>query len=323
VLSLFVAKGARLAEWSAGAAVQSDNRGALEFSGPLTAFVQASADNSTLLRALMAEPGARPPAVERALSMAPAALYRDRGWMLYQADAYRPAYDDFVRAVEADPTDTRALDGLVRTSAPLRRVAETRALLTRVSAEPTRISAKLALSRLLASEGNYDQAVGIAFGVVTGDSGNVAALEQVASILSDVGDVERMKPIVARLRAVAPASEAAHYYSAALLFMENRIDLALTEARSVLALNATHARAHNLVGACLASVGQRDQARTAFLASLAADPRDPATYTNLATLELEAGNSARAAKYFAEALTLDPTNEAARRGFASIQSDEL
>ena len=323
VLSLFAAKGPRLAEWSAGAAVQSDNRGALEFSGPLTAFVQASADNSTLLRALMDEPGARPAAVQQALAMAPAALYRDRGWMLYQADAFRPAYDDFLRAVELEPNDTRALEGLVRTSAPLRRVADTKAFLMRMAANPTHAPAKLALSRLLAAEGNYDQAVSLAFSIVQADPSSVPALEQMASILSDVGDVERMEPIVARLRTVAPDSEAAHYYSAAMLFMKNRIDLALTEARRVLAVNATHAKAHNLVGACLASTGQRDQARTAFLASLSADPRDPATYTNLATLELEAGNPARAAKYFAEALTLDPTNEVARRGVASIQSDEL
>ena len=72
--------------------------------------------------------------------------------------------------------------------------------------------------------------------------------------------------------------------------MENRVDLALTEARRVLSRNPVHAKAHNLMGACLASLGQRDQARTAFRASLDADPKDPATYTNLATLEMQAGN---------------------------------
>jgi len=323
VLSLFVASGARLADWSAGAAVQSDNRGALEFSGPQSAFVQTTADNATLLRQLMAQPGGRPAAVEEALSKAAATLVRDRGWMLFQADAFRPAYADFIRAVEADPTDARALDGLVRTSAPLRRGADTQAFLSRIAADPTYLAAKLALSRLLASNGHYDQAAAIPFGIVQRDPSNVAALEQLASVLSDVGDVERMKPIVARLRTVAPASEAAHYYSAALLFMEGRIDLSIMEARRVLAVNPQSARAHNLVGACLASAGQRDDARRAFQASLAADPRDPATYTNLATLEVQAGNRVLAAKYFAEALTLDPTNDAALRGFAAIQSDEL
>ena len=100
--------------------------------------------------------------------------------------------------------------------------------------------------------------------------------------------------------------------------MENRLDLALNEARRVLAINPRHAKAHNLMGACLASLGQRDQARAAFQASLAADPRDPATYTNLATLELQAGNRDRATRYFAEALTIDPDVAAARQGLARI-----
>ena len=195
----------------------------------------------------------------------------------------------------------------------------TRARSSRVSpSDPTHLAAKLTLSRFLASQGQYDEAVRITLGVLQDDSGNVAALEQLASVLADLGDVERMRPVVARLRAAAPASEGAHYYSASLLFMENRTELALAEAQRVLAINPGHARAHNLVGACLASLGQRDRARVAFQASITANPKDPATYANLATLELEAGNRDRAARYFAEALTIDPTSETARRGLAGI-----
>ena len=82
----------------------------------------------------------------------------------------------------------------------------------------------------------------------------------------------------------------------------------------VIERNPAHAKAHNIAGACLATLGQRDQARAAFEASLAADPREAGTYTNLAMLELESGNPARAAEYFAEALTIDPDSEAARDG---------
>ncbi len=65
-------------------------------------------------------------------------------------------------------------------------------------------------------------------------------------------------------------------------------------------------------------MGNTDAARTAFEASLKADPRDPGTYTNLATLELQAGNRAQARKYFTEALTIDPSSQAARDGLNSI-----
>jgi Flp pilus assembly protein TadD len=319
VLSLFVAQGAALAEWAGDAPVQTDNHGALEFSGPQSIFGSGGIDNSSLLRAV-ARQATPPPAVERALGTASPQVWRDRGWMLFQADAFRPAYADFRRAVEADPSDVSALDGLLRSSAPLGRSSETRALLSQLAADPTHEPAKLAYARFLASEGAYDEAVRIPFGILQRDPSNAAALEQLASILSDVGDTERMAPVVARLRIEAPASEAAHYYSAALHFMQNRPDLAMSEARRVIAQNPKHAKAQNLLGACLASLGQRDRAREAFQASIAADPRDPATYTNLATLEMQAGNRQLAARYFAEALTIDPSSSAAREGLTQTVS---
>jgi spermidine synthase len=319
LLSMLVAEGDRLREWTKDAPIQTDDRAKLEFSGPQSIFGRARDDNATLLRELASRPG-RPQAVEAALAAASPAAWRDRGWMLFEADGFRPAYDDFRRAVEGNPRDVQALDGLLHASAPAERQAETRTLLTRLASDPENGPAKIALSRLLASEGAYDEAAGVAFSLAQADPGNVAALEQLASILSDAGDKERMAPVVARLRAQAPDSEAAHYYSAALLFIEGRTDLALREARAVIEKNPGHAKAQNIAGACLASLGQHDQARAAFQASIAADPKESATYTNLAVLELETGNADRAAEYFAEALTIDPSSEPARDGLARVRS---
>jgi Flp pilus assembly protein TadD len=223
-------------------------------------------------------------------------------------------------AGQRGPRDSSAIDGLVRASAPANRRSDARTLLTRLANDPTNEPAKLALSRLLASEGAYDEAVRIAFSLVQTNPNSLPGLEQLASILSDVGDHERMAPVVARLRAIAPASEATRYYSAALLFLEGRLDLALREARTVIAENPGHAKAQNIAGACLANLGQRELARAAFQASIAADPREPATYTNLAMLELESGNRDQAAAYFAEALTIDPTSQAARDGLERVRS---
>ncbi len=83
-----------------------------------------------------------------------------------------------------------------------------------------------------------------------------------------------------------------------------------------------HAKAHNLIGACLANMGRRDEARTAFETSLKADPRESGTYTNLANLELQSGNRNLAIRYFAEALTVDPTSQSARDGLASISAEQ-
>ncbi len=135
-------------------------------------------------------------------------------------------------------------------------------------------------------------------------------------MLADVGDRDRLEPVVARMRAVAFAADATRYYAATLQFLAGRTEAAVSEARALAQANPRHAKAHNLLGAALATSGQRDLAREAFLLALKIDPRDSTTYTNLALLELEAGNRAAGLQRLAEALTLDPASTAAREAFA-------
>ena len=161
VLSMFVAQGATLGRWAGNAPVQSDDRAALEFSGPANALTRRSADNAALLRALAAAPESAPAVVAAVRAAASPEAIRDRGRMLLDADAARPAYVDFTTALERAPDDALALDGLIRASAQIERAADTRALLTKLAATPTNLHAKLALSRFLAAEGAYDEAVQI------------------------------------------------------------------------------------------------------------------------------------------------------------------
>jgi tetratricopeptide (TPR) repeat protein len=237
-----------------------------------------------------------------------------------RSDAHRPAYEDFTKALASDPNDTLALDGLIRAGAALNRIDEVRAALTKMASAPANTAAKLALSKVLASQGAVEEAARIPFGLLQTEPGNVPALEQLASILSDVGDAPRLEPVVARLVAEAPKNTWSHYYAGSLFFMQNRLDMAAQAARNAIDLDPANAKAQNLLGACLASMGQADAARAAFEASLKADPREPGTYTNLATLELQAGNRARALQYFAEALTVDPMSQSARDGLASLRA---
>jgi Flp pilus assembly protein TadD len=58
------------------------------------------------------------------------------------------------------------------------------------------------------------------------------------------------------------------------------------------------------------------EARAAFGEALRLNPRDASAYTNLALLELSAGNRAGAHELFAESLSLDPGSAAARQGLA-------
>jgi spermidine synthase len=318
VTSLFVAQGPALAAWAAGVELQTDDRSRLEFSGPRSIFGLSRDDNAASVHALAAA-SPKPAAVRDAITAATPVEWRDRGLMFLRADAHRPAYQDLARALESDPNDTVALDGLVRAAAGMERLGDARALLTKLASDPSHAPARLALSRLLASQGDIEEAVKIPMSILQAEPGNVPALEQLASILSDIGDAARLEPVVARLIREAPENPWGHYYAASLFFLRDRPDQALQAARNAIIRDPNHAKALNLIGACLASMGQHDQARQAFAASIAADPREPATYANLATLELQTGNRDRARRYFAEALTVDPMNEAARQGLAAIR----
>ncbi len=311
--SLLIAEGAGIEAFSRGAPLQTDDHAPVEFTGPRAVFSRGGADNSAGLRALAAE---RPVAVAvEARRQASGAAWRDRGWMLFEASAPAAAWADFETAVRLDPRDTRALEGLVRAAGLAGKQGETLRTLQNAAAPLEHLEAQVALSRFLASGGRIEDAARVAFSAAERQPSSVPALEQLASVLADVGDRERLLPVVSRLRAIAPTADATRYYSASLLFMEGRTDPAIGEAQALVTANPTHAKGYNLLGAALATTGRRDEAREAFQASLKADPRDPSTYTNLALLELEGGNRSAGLQRLAEALTLDPTATAAREAF--------
>jgi spermidine synthase len=313
VVSLLVATGATLSRYAGGAPPLTDDYARVEFSGPRTVFSRARVDNAAALRALAAE---QPVAVvDAARAAASSASWRDRGRMLLDASAPRAAWSDFETALRRDPGDVTAYDGLLEAGAAAARTAETIALLREVAAPPDRVEAQVALSHFLASTGAVDEAVAVALAAAERNPSHVRALEQLASILSDVRDRDRLMPVVARLRSIAPTADATRYYSASLFFLDGRTDQAIAEARSLVAANPTHARAYNLLGAALATQGRREAARDAFLASLKVEPRDPSTYTNLGLLELETGNRDAGLQRLAEALLLDPTAAAAREAY--------
>ena len=144
VTSLFVAHGDALKAWAHGAPLQTDDRSALEFSGPRSIFGATRDDNASALRALAAA-SPKPQAVTGAIAAATAADWRDRGLMLLKADAAQPAYDDLARALALTPNDPAALDGLLRAAVSLNKIIEVERLLTRLAEPPANAAARLAL----------------------------------------------------------------------------------------------------------------------------------------------------------------------------------
>lgn len=320
LLSMFVAQREALARYAYGAPIQTDDRTQLEYSGPRSVFGAPTARNDEVLRQL-ASTAPAPPHIRAVFDEAGAVAWRNRGWMLLKSEVYDAAWQDFARALERDPTDVQAYDGIIRASAPASTsgVPETLTLLKRLAAEPGRTGATVALSRLLASTGSVDEATTLMTDLVQRYPEDVHVLDQLASVRSDIGDVEGLTEVVATLRRIAPADSRTHYYSASLYFLQGRPDLAAPEAALVVRHEPSHSRAQNLLGASLGSLGQLKSAREAFEAAIRANPLSARTYLNLAMLEMESNNREMAAQRYAEALVLDPTLEDARQGLEKVR----
>jgi Flp pilus assembly protein TadD len=112
----------------------------------------------------------------------------------------------------------------------------------------------------------------------------------------------------------------ANYYRATALFLHGKTEDAIRLVRQVVDSHPDHARAQNLLGAACATIGQGDCARSAFDASIAANPHDVSTYVNAGLFRLRSGDPNRAAEYFGEALTIDPQLAAARSGLAQARA---
>ena len=318
VLSLYVGGGEVLQRYSAGARIQTDDRNALEFSAPRSILGGNRIRRPDLeeLRSLAA-PYPAPSAIRTALASATADQWLDRGRMQLRAAAYDAAYEDLSRAADMNPANPAILQELARAAGGSQREQEAIALLDRLSSTiPAEPMLHIARSRLLASLGAIDAAVSAAERAVAVDRASIPAREQLASLLTDAGDAARLAPIVASMARDAPQHADTRYYAAALHFLRQDFEGAVLLGEQAIAADPTDARAQNLLGAALASLGRFDAARTAFQEAERAAPQDARTQVNLGLLDLRSGSAQDAVQHFAAALALDPDSPGALNGLA-------
>ena len=198
LLSMYSAGPDEMRTYAGAAIVQTDDRGSLEFSAP-RAIVGSEDDNASVLRALTSS-SRLPPAVASARIPADPGQWRDRGGMYLKAEAYALAYDALERAVAMDPDDQTGVDALVSAASGSGREDEAVAFLERTApANSLRVAVRIGLSRLLASGGDPQSAVGQLAGLNEAYPDDPRALEQAAAILADAGDVEHLRPLADRL----------------------------------------------------------------------------------------------------------------------------
>jgi spermidine synthase len=312
LLSLYVGGPGELRGYAAGAPIFNDNRMTLEFSAPRELHNQRAGQNGGTLRRLLAD-GAGPAVIRQAYAAAGAPQWRHRAGMLVKADVHAQAYDDYARALALDPTDQAALDGFVRTAILLRKSADA---LTRLAAHPGAATAPrlVARSRLLAADGKKDDAIVAARDAATLQP--AAGLEQLADVFANAADTIQLDATVAELARVAPDRAATHFFRAVAAFLHGHADAAVASAQRAIQIDPGYTPTYDLIGAAYTKLGKLEPARAAFNTSLAFDAHDSTAYENLGVLELNAGNPALAARYFAEALWLVPDSQTARQGLA-------
>jgi tetratricopeptide (TPR) repeat protein len=240
--------------------------------------------------------------------------------MLASTDGFVTAYGDFLKAIQLDPNDSAALEGLIRAAAATARQAETLTTLdNQISRHPAAVPLYIAASKLAASSGSVERAVDFAERGSAIAPPHPEALEQLASIYADVGDAQRLDSAVGRLRRERPEGARTWYFTAASKFLRGELPEAAESVQGAIARDPS-SQAYNLLGAIEASRGRAAEARQAFDTALALDPRDSATYTNLGVLQLNSAQPETAAGFFAEALTLDPDSQQALNGLAEARS---
>lgn len=318
LLSLYVGGARQLEQYGRSHAIQTDDRTRIEFSGPLGIYDRRGSANAPLLAALMAASEV-PAVIQAATTAAGAVEWAHRGLMLLNARADAGAYESLARSVQLDPTVEATLTGFVdAASGSPDRLGNARRLLEAVvSRRPDALPVRAALARLLAASGDVDSAVSQAQAVVAAQPSSAGGIELLASILADAGDLARLQPLVAQMRQRFPERDETLYYEALSSFLAGRPQEAIARAERLVRTNTRHVLAQNLIGSASAQLGLRDRARAAFMASLAANPRESSTYANLGRLELEGGDPEAAIGYLGEALTLDPNDEQARANLAS------
>lgn len=319
--SLFVGGPADLARYGAGAALQTDDRMSLEFSGPRAVNNTEGGRNAAVLRQLLdARPP--PPTIARARAAAGPAQWRHRGALMLAASAYDQAYEDYARALSLGPRDAGALEGMVRAAVGAHRQTDAvRRLEATTEAHADIPAVWILLSKAYAASGDLNRAVASAIRARTIAPGDPLALEHLASLHADAGDAAALEPLVDELLRAFSHRPASPYHAAVLNFLKGRLPQALAMARRSIELDSEQAAAYNLIGAIHASLGRAQEARTAFERSLRLDPTESTTYANLAVLELSSGNRSSASNLYAQALALDPSSAAARDGLAQTRHD--
>ena len=320
MFSLLTGGAKEMAAFGEGSALQIDNRMALEFTAARAMYSPPAGAAASV--SALAGRAALPAVVTQTVQGADAADWIARGRAMLQAKGFETAYESFRRALSLNSRSPEALRGSTDAATGARLSTHLSLLKALAAAEPDNVEVRVELSHVDAMQGDMEAAIAAAADAGRIDPSRPEPLEQLASIFADAGDPVRLAPVANELVARFPAREEGRYYQAAALFLANRPEEAERRIQVLLGVNPRHAKGQNLLGAVCAALQKHECAGKAFAAALALDRQDSSVYVNLGYLCLARGDPAAAAGFFGEALAVDPTSEAARKGLAEARGPQ-
>jgi spermidine synthase len=319
ILSLYAAGPPELEQYAGSAVLLTDDRMALEFSGPRDLHRGGGTDNGVMLGALLPKDQG-PVTIRDAKTKATAANWRNRAAMMLKADAIGVAYDDYVRSLTIDLSDRAALEGFVKAATLRQSTADALSWITGLAGDkPYPALALTARARLLAKQGLTNDAFEAALQATNLAPGETAAFQTMAELQADAGDQGALERTVATLQKIAPDGAPTLYFASVSAFLGGRIDEAVALANRAVERDPLYEPVYDLLGAAHTKRGDPDRAKQAFLSSLRLDAHDSTAYSNLGLIEAALGNRDLARRYFAEALSLAPESAVARQGLAQLQ----
>jgi tetratricopeptide (TPR) repeat protein len=252
------------------------------------------------------------------------AAWASRGLMDLKAQAFTSAYAAFRQAVTLNSRNAAALSGVSDAAGGAGTLDEEREWLRELaSRDPGNAAVRIELSRVQAVTGDVQGALQTAADALRLAPDDPRAAEQLASVLADAGDGERLAPLAEAMVVRFPDRLEARYYRATALFLRGRSQDAIDAVRQVVDARPEHTRAQSLLGAACAAIGRRDCALAAFGAAIRGNPREASAYVNAGLLSLQSGDSSAAVHYFASALTIDPSSKPAHDGLAQARSPKF
>ena len=176
---------------------------------------------------------------------------------------------------------------------------------------------RMPLARALSARGLSAEAIDLMTASASAHPNDARPVEQLAGILADLGEIDRLKPLTDQLQRQWPDRPATPYYAATIQLLTGRAAEAVRVAEPAVQKHPRDARLRNVLGIAYASTGRRDEGRRALEAALELDARDASTYTNLAIVDLETGQPEHAVSRLGEALLLDPESPRALGALAT------